>query len=224
MRFPCTCRTTTRSTPTVAAPLRPPALATITWGGAVGGGWIGNSLLPYTKNTSIYVCPSNPRIAAVNGGFNGTTGLPTCNTPALTQVAYALISYMFKYNTVSGQAMTAMQSPAESALVWDSINPWGDCAFYNGGCGLTINRDICYFRRKNNLPLTHGENCTVANGAASNWHNNGNNYLYGDGHVKWARWDQLKWGNLASTMPTNHPVFEMNVMRDPPGATGFGIN
>src|SRR6266566_4138934 len=30
------------------------------------GGWIGNLLVPYSKNVKIFTCPSNPRLSIVN--------------------------------------------------------------------------------------------------------------------------------------------------------------
>jgi prepilin-type N-terminal cleavage/methylation domain-containing protein/prepilin-type processing-associated H-X9-DG protein len=187
------------------------------------GGWIGNALIPYTKNTAIFTCPSKVRATTVNGGFNGTTQDFACVAGGVRQVPYVFLSYMFNYVALHGRPLADIHAPASNLTMWDSINPWGDCTYQTSTCGLVINRDICYFRRKMNLPLTHGETCSVASGAASNWHGDGNNYLFTDGHVKWSRWDQVKWGMLAN-MPTNHPVSGMSVMQDAPAGTGFGIN
>jgi prepilin-type N-terminal cleavage/methylation domain-containing protein len=35
------------------------------------GGWIGNLLLPYSKNATIFQCPSNPRLNGVNDDYLG---------------------------------------------------------------------------------------------------------------------------------------------------------
>src|SRR5437879_751496 len=32
------------------------------------GGWVGNLLVPYTKNVTIFQCPSNPKLNSVNYG------------------------------------------------------------------------------------------------------------------------------------------------------------
>ena len=185
-------------------------------------GWIGNILYPYTKNAQIYQCPSNPRPMTTNGGI--TNGQFTCGN----QVAYVNFSYAYNYARLvqsgSGIAMSQIQHPANQLVMWDSLTGWIDCTpFMTSGCGMVVNRDLCWFRRKMNLPLTHGENCSASAAANSNWHNNGNNYLHADGHVKWARWDQQSWGAL-SNMPDSHPVYNMKVTQDPPGGTGFSIN
>src|SRR5437764_11063090 len=48
----------------------------------VYAGWIGNLLVPYTKNAAIFQCPSNPRVSRVNFG-NGCAG------PSGTDEAFA---------------------------------------------------------------------------------------------------------------------------------------
>src|SRR5438445_202634 len=32
------------------------------------GGWVGNLLVPYSKNVNIFTCPSNPKLSNVNYG------------------------------------------------------------------------------------------------------------------------------------------------------------
>jgi len=121
------------------------------------GGWIGNSILPYTKNVNIYTCPSQPAANAVNGG--GTNTAPACGAAL---VPFVQVSYDFNYNAVGGKALTNINEPANLGITWDSLNPWADCN-YATGCGIWSQRDICYWlppsrtpppRRPNRPPFT----------------------------------------------------------------------
>jgi len=182
-------------------------------------GWVGNVLHPYVKNAGIYQCPSQPKAISVNGGVGANNGQACANSP------FIWLSYNFNYGRLSGIALTNILQPADQLAVWDSFTGWADCTpFVTSTCGLVINRDICWYRTKKGLPLSHGENCNAGTAANSNWHNDGNNWLYCDGHVKWNRWDQQTWGKLAN-MPSNHAVYNMPIIGpDPPGGTGFSIN
>lgn len=178
------------------------------------GGWIGNNLLPYTKNVQIYICPSQRTAVGVNGGL--TNGQPTCGN----QVAYGVVSYNLNYNRLHGIQESNILESANQAAVWDSFTGWADCTFQSS-CGIYSNRDICWFKKKLGMPPGSGDNCgTQAN---ASWHNNGNNYLFCDGHVKWARWDQIKWGQLAN-LPSTHPLYNVPATSDPPAGSGNGIN
>jgi len=52
-------------------------------------------------------------------------------------------------------------------------------------------------------------------------HANQTNFLYADGHVKTARWNQIKWGQLNNFIPEDHPDWSVpvsaNTSRDWPG-------
>ncbi len=170
-------------------------------------GWIGNLLMPYTKNTRIYVCPSRDQAVGVNNG---------CGT-----AAYFQVSYSFNYVTLWNAGLATLDRPADLMAMWDSGTGWADCG-YMSTCGTWANRDICWYLRKMNRPVQPGMNCGV-NSVNASWHNDGNNILYADNHVKWARWDQLKWGNIAN-LPGNHPVAPLSIIAPAPAGTGYGIN
>jgi len=176
-------------------------------------GWIGNLLMPYTKNVGIYTCPSQPRVNGVNRdtGNNACPGAP-----------YIFTSYAFNYNRLFGIAITNINEPANMLAVWDSNTGWADCS-YATGCGIWSQRDICWFMVKKGLPLASGQSCSLLTNPVASWHNDGNNYLYCDGHVKWARWDQLKWGQIAN-LPTNHAIYNLPAVSAPPSGSGNGIN
>jgi prepilin-type N-terminal cleavage/methylation domain-containing protein/prepilin-type processing-associated H-X9-DG protein len=178
------------------------------------GGWIGNLIMPYTKNVNIYTCPSQPAANSVNGG--GSNQAPTCG---LNVVPYVQVSYDFNYQAVSGKSLTNINEPANLGIVWDSLNPWGDCS-YATGCGIWSQRDICYWLVQSGKPLAGGQSCTVQ-GKKMSWHNDGQNFLFADNHVKWARWDQLKWGNIAN-VPSTNVGYNVPLLAQPPAGTGGG--
>jgi prepilin-type N-terminal cleavage/methylation domain-containing protein/prepilin-type processing-associated H-X9-DG protein len=178
-------------------------------------GWIGNLLQPYTKNTQIYICPSKPNLSGVNRDSGGVM----CTAMA---APYFFVSYTFNYNRMFNQATSNIQAPAEQLMMWDSLTPYADCAFATAGsCGLFAQRDICQWMAKNGMPLQSGQACTA--NANTGWHNNGDNRLFADGHVKWSRWDQVNWGQLANLLPT-HAAYNLKVVSAPPAGSGNGIN
>ncbi len=181
------------------------------------GGWVGNNLLPYTKNVQIYTCPSQPRALTVNGGVVPGTTQPFCGN----RVAYHYVSYGFNYNRIAGRPVSDIQESANQLVMWDSTtSPWADCNFMDANCGLFRQRDICQFRRKMGMPAAPGDVCGANNNASH--HNNGNNLLYADGHVKWGRWDQVTWGQLAN-LPPNNILYNLRAMAVPPAGAGSGI-
>lgn len=179
------------------------------------GGWVGNLLMPYTKNTQIYSCPSNLRINRVNskGG---------CGTEEEARVRYGIpyqyISYGYNYTALflNGQpkSMAAIGRPADLMTLGDSINGWWDCG-YKGGCGVWSQRDIPAYLIKLKRPLAPGMN-------PPNWvrnlaprvapHSDKMNFMFADGHVKTIGWDQMKWGQLNPNIDENHPDWNISVV------------
>jgi prepilin-type N-terminal cleavage/methylation domain-containing protein/prepilin-type processing-associated H-X9-DG protein len=167
-------------------------------------GWIGNLILPYTKNTAIYKCPSkNTGPSVANNGCGTTT--------------YGVVSYGFNYASLFGVAEADLNEPANQMVMWDGGSAWADCG-YKSGCGLWANRDVCWYALKIGAPLQSGMNCG-ANDANVAWHNNGVDVLWADGHVKAAKWDQLKWGQLANA-PKSNPDYNLSLMA-PATSTGW---
>jgi len=58
------------------------------------GGWIGNLLMPYTKNSAIYQCPSNAQLSGVNRGDAPCTDNDNRNNFG---IQYAWTSYGYNY-------------------------------------------------------------------------------------------------------------------------------
>jgi len=184
------------------------------------GGWIGNSMLPYTKNTAIYTCPDAttfPAASTVNGGLSGWNVGNTCSAA----IPYVWTSYDFNYVALQGTALAQVNQPAQQMEMWDSYgNAWGDCG-YATGCGLWAQREECAWAAFKGT-LKSGQSCSVP-GSDPAWHNDGINTLFADGHVKWATWNQLTWGELAN-MPSNNAIFNLPIAGAPPFGSGFGIN
>jgi prepilin-type N-terminal cleavage/methylation domain-containing protein/prepilin-type processing-associated H-X9-DG protein len=180
------------------------------------GGWIGNLLMPYSKNADIFKCPTNPRLNVVNTG----TGCGTGNDEALAKqrfgIPYLYISYGYNYVALWNRGMGDIQRPSDQLAIYDAISQWTDCPYAAAGsCGIWAQRDIPAFLTKMGIPLHPG-----MQNPASNWvgatvprvapHANMVNYMYADGHVKASRWDRLTWGNLAGyVIPENHPDYNV---------------
>jgi prepilin-type processing-associated H-X9-DG protein len=169
-------------------------------------GWISNALRPYEKSPQIYYCPSrswtgefvDPRLnPTVNQSYTPSYGV---NPPGVVRGQGRKVTYTYNENgmghqcatSVRGRSEAAFHEPAQLAIMWDSATPWTDCWFSTSTCSIWHNRDICwYFGR-----LPGMSNCGGQNLNNTSWHNGGNNFLYYDGHVKWARWENMKWHNM----------------------------
>jgi len=172
------------------------------------GGWEGNLLQPYIKNSAVFKCPSAPG-QSVNTG-NGCT---LQNTPGLT---YQIESYAYNYVSMErwdcaasaavGKNLSSLERPADAMVFWDSTTAWSDCG-YMGGCGVWSQRDVPVYRAKKNQPLLSGmQNSWVGsdNFARETPHNDQMNVVFADGHVKNSDWDRLGWGQLNVNIPSGH--------------------
>jgi prepilin-type N-terminal cleavage/methylation domain-containing protein/prepilin-type processing-associated H-X9-DG protein len=187
------------------------------------GAWIGNLLIPYTKNTNIFQCPSNPRLSGVNR--NGGCVVNDDPVQARLQWGIEIIwsSYGFNYRALHGRAMSTIPRPADQIAFYDGMSAWGDCNYVNDTCGLWRERDIPYFLTKLGLPLQPGmtrpTNAGLINATAP--HGSQLNYLFADGHVKTGRWDRMTWGNLnGPNIPESDPNYLLPVTTRLVGYTG----
>jgi prepilin-type N-terminal cleavage/methylation domain-containing protein/prepilin-type processing-associated H-X9-DG protein len=181
-------------------------------------GWIGNLLLPYTQNSGIFQCPSNPRLSAVNRGSGCVTNNDATLALAQWGIPYIWTSYAFNYVALYGRSLASVPAPADQLAFWDGVSPWADCGYAQaGGCGIWAQRDIPVFLSKLGQPLAAG----MQNPATSGWaqfinaeapHTSMLNYMYVDGHVKASRWDRLTWGNLDGTgIPQSDPDYNVSL-------------
>jgi prepilin-type N-terminal cleavage/methylation domain-containing protein/prepilin-type processing-associated H-X9-DG protein len=171
-------------------------------------GWIANGLLPYTKSTAIWSCPSDGgtgRARDVDGGACGIPGSPEYDA---NRERIFKVSYCYNYVGVENlpdlpplfppgfaREMTACQHPAEQAIIWDSQNRWSapPYAFWM--------LDAAEYQRKNfGYGHRHAEQA---------------NFLFLDGHVKTGRFDRMTYpqmfnipdGDTRATRPVlKHPT------------------
>src|SRR5207245_7905351 len=63
------------------------------------GGWVGNLLVPYSKNTDIFKCPSVPKATVVNygSGCAGPSNVDEAYAKTKWGIPYIYISYSYNY-------------------------------------------------------------------------------------------------------------------------------
>jgi len=192
------------------------------------GGWIGNLLMPYTKNANVYTCPTNPKLNAVNRGTNCSPNAD--ETLAKTQygIQYLWTSYGYNYVALNNRGMSDIPRPADEIAIFDAISAWSDCG-YMSSCGIWAQRDIPVWLYKENIPLANGMQNPVTSGWASNAvrsgpHSGQMNFMFADGHAKSSRWDKLTWGNLAGyVIPENDPDYNVPLNQRPRVTTWSGL-
>jgi prepilin-type N-terminal cleavage/methylation domain-containing protein/prepilin-type processing-associated H-X9-DG protein len=196
-------------------------------------GWIGNLLMPYTKNGTIFQCPSHPRGTPVNGIPFGCA-VPGNDEAFARQrwgIPYIWVSYGYNYVSLDGRGLAQVSRPSDLIAIYDAISPWTDCPYtQRGSCGIWAQRDIPVFLYKLGLPLAPGMQDPARNvfGGSANRvapHNNQTNYMYADGHVKASRWDRLTWGNLAGTIISeSDPDYQRSLILPPLNRNRLGFD
>jgi len=174
-------------------------------------GWISNVLRPYEKSPDIYYCPSK-NVTDAQAWFVEPRHNPTVNQAdplnpkGVNPGKGRGITYTYNENglghqvsPLAGRSEAALQEPANLAVIWDSINPWTDCWFANRPCSIWNERDLCWYYGK--LPGMSG--CAGKNSQNTAWHQGGQNFVFFDGHAKFARWDNLRWQNLENIGPSS---------------------
>lgn len=142
-------------------------------------------LMPYIKNTQIFVCPS-------------ATGTTITNNLVTPVVPYPC-SYGFNINQQG--AMGAITSPATMMYVVDCYNVWLDSVanIYQRLAGAGI--------AKYN-----------GTGSPTNWHNDGVNVGYLDGHGKWQKLDAINWYSIFNNA-TNNAAYNASIMSGVPAGS-----
>jgi prepilin-type N-terminal cleavage/methylation domain-containing protein/prepilin-type processing-associated H-X9-DG protein len=196
-------------------------------------GWIGNLLLPYTKNSGIFQCPSYAAVYPVNA-FT-PAGVPWAgpdldhlNDLATARARYGIqyirTSYGYNYIALGGRGLPNIPRSAEQMTIYDAIHPHTDCPYVTSSCGIWKYRDIAAFATKMNLPRPpQMADPRTQSGplVAQAWsyvapHHNKLNVMFADGHVKAYGWNQLTWGNLNGVnIPDSDPDYNISLMTLP---------
>lgn len=120
-------------------------------------------LIPYTKNTGIYMCPSNPRSQDIS--------CPQCLPPAFTSNNH--VSYGANtaggFSDLNGRPLSFIQAPAQVIGLCESTAGYTD--FYPDSPGDTWRQHEANGSGNNNGNLYSG-------------HTGTSNYLFMDSHVK----------------------------------------
>lgn len=143
-------------------------------------GWITNVLIPYTKNQDLAHCPSRN-----SGWFKDPWNEDAAGNWQAVSYSY---DYLNAYNVSDGTLTAAPVGVARLLVMWDSDNSWTDCG-PGSGCFIE-NRDLAWYKqgRRDNT-------C---------WHNEMNNFLHADGHVKAKSWERVTWGEIVRWADAAH--------------------
>lgn len=151
-----------------------------------GGAWY-QILLPYIKNSQIFVCPTAGEIK-----YSGGYGWNICGTHYAgtggTGIGDGFGWNPSNFNTPTGSylKLSSIEEPAETIMIGD---PNSD--------GYTANGYYLYPNSYNRIPVLHGGQVGPFNESAEvavTDHNGGGNYVYADGHVKYLP-ANLAWAN-----------------------------
>jgi len=190
------------------------------------GGWEGNLLAPYIKNTAVFKCPSTSGTSVNRDG--GGNPCPQAN--------YWVSSYAYNYATLErwdctaadavGKNIAELDRPADAMVFWDSVTNWADCG-YLSGCGTFHQRDVPVFLVKKGRPLVGGMDGSWAADANTRAretpHNLTMNVAFADGHVKNTDWDRLGWGQLNLNVPFGSVDYTRPITQTPANTTVAGM-
>jgi len=190
------------------------------------GGWSGgiqrssewqNALFPYIKNAGVYMCPSHPDRQATGRGGSG--GVAT--------------AYVYNNNLANGETPrleTDVNAPADCVALMDGHGDWGAdqrCVTpFSNGQPVTADDSWCsewttYGAEADTIAGTYDWGGTLGNKLTNlPRHNNTNNVLFVDGHVKTVNLGEIKTPNEAriraeAVLPRNR---HMNPRQDNAGA------
>lgn len=167
-------------------------------------GWIANPILTYIGTPKVWSCPSDARNDRASDVDNGVCGSP--GTVAYDQNTSRIYKVSYCYNYVGIDAVInappvpaglarnipGAERPSELVMFWDSNNRWADTRANFWG------RDITQFN--------------IGASSYGHRHHHTANFLYLDGHVKSAKFSQLRYRNffnLSEADPqTNVPIVQ----------------
>jgi prepilin-type processing-associated H-X9-DG protein len=134
----------------------------------------------------------NQQLFICPSAANGSWGDPFNNG--------AVVGYCFDYVALWGVKDSVISNSAAGisnvTAMWDSANAWAD------GYGPIYTRDIAWY-----LAQDWSYTC---------WHNEMNNFLFADGHVKAAKWSSFTWDQIwgaTGGMSASHPDYGRSVLQ-----------
>jgi prepilin-type N-terminal cleavage/methylation domain-containing protein/prepilin-type processing-associated H-X9-DG protein len=158
--------------------------------GTLPWGWA-DEIQPYAKSVALFHCPDDSTPQSSNPMQNPYNGLNAGYTSYFYNAVVGTVGY--GYNYFQGITLSQLLSPALTITNGDNISydssnglPYGD----SFGCSTVIGTNPQSYCAAN------GSGATL-NQAPATRHTQGANYLFADGHAKWARPASL-WG-AAST-------------------------
>jgi prepilin-type N-terminal cleavage/methylation domain-containing protein/prepilin-type processing-associated H-X9-DG protein len=128
-------------------------------------------LLPYTKNEAVFLCPSVT-------GWDDPILRPRKGT-------YSTNNSMLGGG--DGVPLAEIEFPANSVAFADARNPWID-----GSVDFYLHCRIGHLTFCADRAGTKG--CTACTSLRSDWHNEGINQVYIDGHARWSKVSQITYG------------------------------
>lgn len=134
------------------------------------------ALMPYVKSTQLFVCPSATYLAptACGTGYDPTV----VSTTGLGSGSYGY-NYYYLGSSV-GVSLAAISTPAETVILTEASDLLGSGIIYPPSLWNTAHTISC-----NPAVQHYGDQ-------RGQWHFDGSNVTFVDGHVKWMKWDALR--------------------------------
>jgi prepilin-type processing-associated H-X9-DG protein len=208
-----------------------PCGSQLNFGGKLGGGWAGQ-VYSYVKSTAVFACPDD-----INSGY-------PANNPPSYPVSYAYNALIpNSFNPVQGK-LAGFTSPARTVMISECTYSYADISAPNEdsptgatndsgvsgeySCGSTGNAFFCGVDSKGNGgidPYVWGSTGDFDNNGntldlqidtvnPSGRHTGGSNYVFADGHAKFARATQMCPGGNNAANPTAAPILSTNYSGD----------
>jgi prepilin-type processing-associated H-X9-DG protein len=153
-------------------------------------------LTPYVKNEGVFLCPSVT-------GWNPST-LPY-------QIRPATGSYGSVYTIVcQGRSLAELERPAELVGYIDARLPWiDDLNGFYVHCRVARQPTICLEWSRSTFE------CIRCGTNRGDWHNEGVNCVYADGHARWSKVGQLTYKNFLVGLATNNAKYHCPITTHP---------
>lgn len=148
---------------------------------------------PYIKSDQIFVCPTQL-------GWDFSTTDPSLDTHRPRQGSYTS-NYM-----IMDRPMAGIDRVSEMIVFCDSYNPWMDCYANCNGCTGGCSS---YIWDRIGRGFYQGES-----GKKTDWHNNGINLVFSDGHAKWHALGGIFYRNWVPELTPNDVHFNRPITQD----------